>query len=156
MPPPSSSNCTTRSRKSPGLASSLRQSQTGTEIVLLFPTPRREHNSPPPTHGISDDPNSYLARGESAGVHHIVCVSDGILVGSVQRRSRKCHQPGPGGFEDTKGSNQFREGIDSAGFGGAVQNLAKVLVYCGEERTGNTNTSTIQLFVLMSSTFPPN
>ena len=62
-----------------------------------------------------------LTRGELADVDNVISLlGNGFIIGAVEWRTRQGHETSAGGLEDTEGSDQLQEGLDSVRFGGAV------------------------------------
>lgn len=74
----------------------------------------REHSSP------VDGGMTGLARGEGAGVDHVGGFLLELLGRFGQRGTRKGHETGAGGFQDTEGVDELHEGVDTGGFRGAI------------------------------------
>lgn len=102
----------------------------------------------------------FLTWGQGARVDNISGILLDLFLLLSERRTRQGHQTSPGGFEDTEWSDQLQEGVDTGRLGGAVKVGLRVS-FCWRGRKicrglFITYSSTMQLFVLISSTLPPN
>jgi hypothetical protein len=103
------------------------------------------------------NPTYSLARGQLAGIDNLVrLLQVGILVGSIQRGARQSHETGPGGLENAERSNEFEERVYPGRLRRAVRECNQYESGLGMGHDLITYTSTMQLLVLMSRTFPPN
>ena len=59
-----------------------------------------------------------LARRQGAGIDDISGILLDLLALLGQRRTGKGHETGTGGLQDTEGTDQLQERIDTAGLGG--------------------------------------
>lgn len=62
-----------------------------------------------------------LTRREGAGVNNIGGVLLNLLGRLGERRSGQSHQTGAGGFEDTEGTDELEEGVDTGRLSGAIE-----------------------------------
>jgi hypothetical protein len=62
-----------------------------------------------------------LTRGQGAGIDNVGSILLDLLVGLTQRRARKGHQTSPGGLENTEGTDQLEERVDTGRLGRAVK-----------------------------------
>lgn len=62
-----------------------------------------------------------LAGGQGAGVDHVGGILLELLGLLGQRRTRQSHETGTGGLEDTEGTDELEERVDTAGLGGAAE-----------------------------------
>jgi hypothetical protein len=66
-----------------------------------------------------------LAGGKGAGIDNVGGVLLDLLSLLRQRGTRQSHETGTGRLEDTEGTDQLEEGVDTAGLGGAVERLSQ-------------------------------
>jgi hypothetical protein len=97
----------------------------------------------------------YLTRGKGAGVNHVGSFLLELFVGLKQRRPGQSHQTGSGGLENTEGGNEFHEGVNTAGLSRAIKKSVSIET-SWKEWGERTDSSTMQLLVLISKTLPPN
>lgn len=64
-----------------------------------------------------------LAGGQGAGIDNVGGILLDLLGVLGQRGTGQSHETGTGGLEDTEGTDQLEEGVDTAGLGGAVERL---------------------------------
>lgn len=62
----------------------------------------------------------FLTRGKLARVDNVCGFLLDLLVGLIERGTRKGHETSPSGFEDTKGADQFQERVDTGWLGGTA------------------------------------
>jgi hypothetical protein len=65
-----------------------------------------------------------LAGGQGAGIDNVGGILLDLLGVLGQRGAGQSHETGTSGLEDTEGTDQLEEGVDTAGFGGTVERLA--------------------------------
>lgn len=65
----------------------------------------------------------HLTRRKGAGIDDVGSFLFDLLVGLGERRTGKGHETGPGGFQDTEGSNHLHEGVDTVWLCGAFGEL---------------------------------
>ena len=101
--------------------------------------------------------SSLLTRRKLASIDNLVCfLHMRVLVGSIERRARQSHKTSPCRFQNAEGSDELEERVDSRGLGRAVSiSLADIACADVDDRS-SAYISTMQLFVLMSNTLPPN
>lgn len=66
-----------------------------------------------------------LARGQGAGIDNVGGILLELLGVLGQRGTGQSHETGTGGLEDTEGTDQLEERIDTAGLGGAVEKVSQ-------------------------------
>jgi hypothetical protein len=69
-----------------------------------------------------------LAGREGAGIDNVGGILLDLLVGLKQRRAGKGHQTSPGGLEDTEGSDQLEERVDTGRLSRAVKNNESMVI----------------------------
>lgn len=97
-----------------------------------------------------------LTRRKGAGIDNVGGLLFSFLVRLVERRTGKGHQTGSGGFEDTEGCDELHKGVDTIWLSGTIDQVSHLITISTKSEGDETYTSTMQLLVLMSRTFPPN
>lgn len=61
-----------------------------------------------------------LTRRQGAGIDNVSSFLLNFLGNFSKWRTSQGHQTGSGGFQDTEGTDEFEEGIDTGWFGGSI------------------------------------